>query len=534
MYILPGALAPLASYRQFVLVLFMPKREDDGTLIPGETIKLPMNPHGRVKLAEIQPAHGFPLYEGSNAHNPANWMSVNEASALAASLPVPDGAIKWGVGFTITAADDIVCFDLDKCRGVMGGWIPEVATMLAEFPGATELSNSGSGLHVWGRYRGVAPVHGKTSTGTLKKKWLELYTELRFIALGSEATGTMYDLTDVLPGFIAKWFPPGALDEDGGDGWNDAPCEGYTVLTDDELITKAMSRARPQSAASVFGADKPLPSFADLWTRDLSILPFAFPPSSTSKDFGGNEADYALAKELAYWTGKDHARIERLMLQSGLTRDKWHERRRTRTYLQLTIQKAVMACTAVYHVKPAATSFTAQAGIKLAPKVIEHHTFIGRETMAELFAGCVYVQDLNSILLPNGDIVDQARFKAKYAGYTFIMDNANDKVSKDAWDAFINNQVIQFPRVEGTAFRPGMDFQDVVERAGRNWVNVYKAPVVGRRPGDVTPFMDLLKKILPKGDDAIILLSYMAAVVQYPGVKFRWAPFVQGTQGNGK
>jgi hypothetical protein len=40
--------------------------------------------------------------------------------------------------------------------------------------------------------------------------------------------------------------------------------------------------------------------------------------------------------------------------------------------------------------------------------------------------------------------------------------------------------------------------------------------------------------MLPHGDDYDILISYIAAVVQYPGVKFQWCPVVQGAEGNGK
>jgi hypothetical protein len=40
--------------------------------------------------------------------------------------------------------------------------------------------------------------------------------------------------------------------------------------------------------------------------------------------------------------------------------------------------------------------------------------------------------------------------------------------------------------------------------------------------------------MLPNGDDAWILLCYMAACVQNLGKKFTWWPFIQGTKGNGK
>jgi hypothetical protein len=52
--------------------------------------------------------------------------------------------------------------------------------------------------------------------------------------------------------------------------------------------------------------------------------------------------------------------------------------------------------------------------------------------------------------------------------------------------------------------------------------------------GDPAPFLDHLQRLLPDGGDRAILLAYMAALVQYPGVKFQWCPMVQGLEGNGK
>jgi hypothetical protein len=52
--------------------------------------------------------------------------------------------------------------------------------------------------------------------------------------------------------------------------------------------------------------------------------------------------------------------------------------------------------------------------------------------------------------------------------------------------------------------------------------------------GDVSLFLAHMKKILPIPRDRSILLAYMAAVVQHQGVKFQWAPLIQGVEGNGK
>ena len=65
-------------------------------------------------------------------------------------------------------------------------------------------------------------------------------------------------------------------------------------------------------------------------------------------------------------------------------------------------------------------------------------------------------------------------------------------------------------------------------------MNTYVPVSVPRKEGDVTPFLTHLSRVLPDPRDQVILLSYMAACVQHKGVKFQWAPLLQGVEGNGK
>lgn len=526
MYILPGALAPLAQYRQFILVRLRLAYDESGSVIPGKNAKYPAWPHD----AATTNTNGVQVGKWGlvSAHRPDAWLDWQTAAALAANGPIGGDTVGWTIGFVLTENDPIGVYDLDDCATSEGTWKPHAQEIMRRMPGATELSLSGRGLHGWFTYQGKAPPHGKRN----KHLNIEMYTEARFIALGSAAAGAMNDLTPYLPQFIADYFPYVDVDED-GEGWTTGPDPEHTQLSDEDLLRLATASVRKQDANAIFGSGHFAANFADLWAGNVAALARSYPPLSAGKPFGQTEADLALAKELAYWTGKDCDRIARLMNMSALKRAKWlpsvHK-----TYFRDTVLKGVAFCTAVYKAKPVVPAAQPTFGGKLEPIAITHGTFVGRENLAIIFAGCVYIQDANAVLLPNGDIVDQPRFNAKYAGYTFVMDNEGQKATKSAWEAFLGNQLILFPRVEGTEFNPRLEFQYVVERAGRRWVNVYKAPVIDRRPGDVKPFMDLLRKLLPNGDDAVILLSYMAAVVQHPGVKFRWAPFIQGTQGNGK
>ena len=66
---------------------------------------------------------------------------------------------------------------------------------------------------------------------------------------------------------------------------------------------------------------------------------------------GGDEsaADLALCSLLAFWTGGDAARVDRLFRQSGLFRPKWDSRRgESGTYGQMTIEKAIAGCRDTY------------------------------------------------------------------------------------------------------------------------------------------------------------------------------------------
>ena len=69
---------------------------------------------------------------------------------------------------------------------------------------------------------------------------------------------------------------------------------------------------------------------------------------STAGYLSHSEADMALCSQLAFWTGKDAALMDKLFRQSGLMREKWDRKQSGTTYGAITIQKAIENCKDVY------------------------------------------------------------------------------------------------------------------------------------------------------------------------------------------
>jgi hypothetical protein len=141
---------------------------------------------------------------------------------------------------------------------------------------------------------------------------------------------------------------------------------------------------------------------------------------------------------------------------------------------------------------------------------------------------------MDRVFVPDGSILKASQFKAVYGGYTFGMDAENERTVRNAFEAFTECQAVRFPKVSSTCFRPRLGDGAIINEEGRTLINTYVNINTPRQQGDATPFINHVKLLLPKGDDAEIVLSYMAAMVQNPGVKFQWAPLIQGVEGNGK
>jgi Family of unknown function (DUF5906) len=533
-------MTPLFATAQWIVVLLVP-------LANGKTDKLPVD----YRTAQVTQK------DGNGAHNPAIWTTYEHARDLAR---------QWGpeftVGFVLTKNDPFFCLDIDGALQADGTWSPLSQQLCASLPGTCiEISQSGRGLHVWGH--GYVPPHSMKRVDL----GIEFYTERRFIAIGHSAVGDMTLPCPTVAQFAAAYFPPRETVPVHGDG----PDPAWRGPTDDAELIRRMLQSK--SARSTFGGGA---SAADLWERNVEVLARAYPPDrSSSEPYDGSSADAALAQHLAFWTGKDAPRIDRLMRQSGLVREKYDRD----DYMARTIANACAMQREVLQDKPvepppgpslpapaenlgtgeepgeaplvpsaAAPGLPAISGMpSMTP--VTGNTFVSPAEQVQMFNGCVYVTEIHRVLVPGGHLLNPDRFRSYFGGYTFAMDARNERTTRNAWEAFTESQVLRAPRVDGTCFRPQLPYGSIVRDAGRVRVNTYWPVEVPREEGDITPFVRHIRKLFPKGEtirvtwrgqkievgrDGFIIICYMAAAVQYQGVKFQWAPLIQGVEGNGK
>lgn len=234
-----------------------------------------------------------------------------------------------GIGFVFTDDDPIVGVDLDDCRDPDSGDVDPVAQDIIErLDSYTEVSPSGTGFHVL--------LKRDLPEGPNRRGSVELYDSARYFTV----TGTHVEKTpfrvarrqDALEAIHREFVQEtehregsnvDRRDVDDRDTVTDTPVD--VDLDDEELLEKARNAANGEK-------------FEQLWT------------GNTAGYESHSEADMALCSLLAFWTGGDRSRIDRLFRQSGLMREKWDEVHYAdgSTYGEKTIERAVAVVSDYY------------------------------------------------------------------------------------------------------------------------------------------------------------------------------------------
>lgn len=215
-----------------------------------------------------------------------------------------------GIGYVFSADDPYTGIDLDNCRdpesGEVDGWAEALYTYLDSY---SEISPSGAGIHVL--VKGMLPMAGR------RREMVEMYSSSRFFCmtghrlpgLPSEIQERQEQLIDLFNSMFPEPEKPSV------NGHAAAECINRDV-SDEEIILWARNAKN--------GA-----KFAGLWE------------GRTDNYASASEADMALAALIAFWTGPDPERIDRIFRQSSLYRPKWGQKRGETTYGRRTIERVI-------------------------------------------------------------------------------------------------------------------------------------------------------------------------------------------------
>lgn len=271
----------------------------------------------KVKKPPYNPCN---IKRRAKAGIPSTWGSFDDA------LQQKDVT---GIGFEFLPDSGIMGIDIDHCTDFLGEILPVAAEIIAAINSYTEYSPSGNGVHIY--------LYGKLPGGGKKVPLgdgveLELYDAGRYFTVtGAHVQDTpttienrQAELDAVYQKYVLSHDERKVADLANGHSEEESEA---AAIRDDELIRKAHTAANGVK-------------FGKLWAGDTS-------------DYGedASRADEALCFELAFWTGKDAARIDALFRQSGLMRDKWDEVHSAdgSTYGAVTVRKAVKGTSGIYN-----------------------------------------------------------------------------------------------------------------------------------------------------------------------------------------
>ena len=254
-------------------------------------------------------------------------------------------------------------------------------------------------------------------------------------------------------------------------------------------------------------------SLRDLVLGDLDYMKqrYGYPSAS--------EADLGLCKILAFWTGNDAERIDRLFRRSGLMRNKWDEYRGAQTYGEMSIAKAIADTKEVWkgsHKKRQQASQKKDASLNDATKyhkdVNLFDEFNKKHAVIMVGGKCQIMNETIDPVFNRADITFSSinDFKNRYSNlilqYTDAEGSSHETPVTTLWLKYKKRR-----QYEGIVFAPGRDLPD--------FYNLYKGFAVNPVKGDWSLFYKFMFEVIAGENEEIFnyLLKWMARLVQDPG-----------------
>jgi putative DNA primase/helicase len=434
-----------------------------------------------------------------------------------------------GIGFVFKEDGPFVGVDLDGC--VDGADITGGALDLVErLDSYTEGSPSGTGLHVI--CRGFLPDLGNRSSDIDGLKELEMYDQGRYFTFtGRHLDGTpktvehraheIYDLCKEV------------FDEPESETESTTPTRPHD-LDDRQLIEKAKNAKNGDT-------------FARLWNGDTS-----------GNDNDHSRADLALCGLLAFWTGGDRDRIERLFRNSGLCRDKWTDRP---DYRKRTLDKALDGRTEYYD--PGAQADTSDTGARGDGQATEEPELESHDSWDEIRS--IYEEEKKEARVGASERLIEELNVATHleSGHLYVWDSEAHVYAKEGEQA-IRSRLVETlqadfsqheareiigmvkPKTYRSEFgaegfvpvangdlkisEEGVDLKDPTpERGFRNRSEAKWDP-----DADAPIFETYLKSVVPNEGDRKALQEYTGYALMYWGLPYHKALFLVGPQASGK
>lgn len=401
----------------------------------------------RIEVRDDKPTKVPYSVNGQRAasDNPATWASFD-----AACKAFLNGNYN-GVGFMFSEHDPYIGIDFDKCIQPDGTIDQAKLKHFFALNSYTERSQSGTGAHII--VKGLLPPGGRKSN----QQQIEIYDRKRFFVV----TGDCFDGYSTkaeerqaqIEQFHKLIFPAKeqAAQQHHANGNGQIP-------TDDQTLLDRMFSSRN-------GAD-----IQALWNGD-------------SSPYNGDEsaADLALCNYLAFWTGNDAARMDRMFRQSRLYRDhKWNRPARTgEKYGEGTIARAIAGTKETYSPRRQTTG-EIHAVESVAPAGYTNGN--GSHNHAEQGADDGYAQPEE---LPKTNAVDALRYRAEDGG---ILDAWMDLYGED-WIFSVGHDL--WYQWSGThwaldnALRLGECIQDLMDRMNQECSRTIK-----EAPGKIKSITD--------------------------------------------
>lgn len=267
-----------------------------------------------------KPPYSPTTLQKASHSKPDHWATFKQALHAHARKHLEDSQ---GIGFVFSKDDRYAGVDLDDCRnpdtGVLEPWAEALVAFLNSY---TEVSPSKKGVKVFLKGR-------PTLTGKKRKGNIEIYDRNRYFTMTGlhveDTPKTIEDRQDeiiLLQSFIRS-----------------RPKPKRKASRPESLKPEKEKVPKPNPNKEIPDDELRRKMFNSSCAGEISLLWKGGWAGSKSP----SEADLALVRHLAYWTGGDEDRMDAWFRQSGLMRPKWDKVHKPpdTTYGQMTIAEAI-------------------------------------------------------------------------------------------------------------------------------------------------------------------------------------------------